>query len=353
MKITPMAAGTGVPAASDVSIGRTATPERLERAKAIASGQSPVADTQSSGDAQVDRINTKRIKMKTQVSQNRHEFQQEAAENVQEMAQPIAEETQSTINDTVEQTQETEETRPLSPQFAALAKAKRALQVKEREIAQREEALKTQSPAGNDDFKARLKANPMSVLLEEGVTYEQLTNEILAQQSAPLDPQKLRAEIKQEILQELEGQFSSRDQLQEQQVLSEIEREVQSLVKSDADTYEVIRESGAQRDVVNLIHKIYKEGWPDKGYEPGFVLDERTAADIVENYLIEENLRFARLKKVQSRLTPQQELVAQIPTQPKANTKIMRTLTNRDSAMPNMDRRQRAIMAMQGTLKKG
>jgi len=32
---------------------------------------------------------------------------------------------------------------------------------------------------------------------------------------------------------------------------------------------------------------------------------------------------------------------------------VMRTLTNRDNAMPIMDKRARAIAAMQGTLKRG
>ncbi len=55
-----------------------------------------------------------------------------------------------------------EVTQPLSPQFAALAKQRRALQVKEREIADREKALQGQSStqgAGID--VARLKSDPV------------------------------------------------------------------------------------------------------------------------------------------------------------------------------------------------
>jgi hypothetical protein len=83
-------------------------------------------------------------------------------------------------------------------------------------------------------------------------------------------------------------------------------------------------------------------------------MDVAEAAEIVENQLVQESLPFAKLKKVQSRLTPAQvEQVEKILDAPKSNVKVMRTLTNRDTAMPTMDRRARAIAAMQGTLKKG
>jgi hypothetical protein len=327
MKVTPLAQGTGVP--TQAGSGQT-SPSRLEKAKAIASGQEV---PQTSGDAQVDRTQEaiKKIKMKTQVSTNRDDLVEQPAEN--------------NIVDTVEPAQVAEETKPLSPQFAALARQKRALQVKESELARREEALKTQVPAGSEDVIARLKANPLGVLQEAGVSYDQLTEAIINNQNAPIDPLKLRNEIKDELKKELLGEFGTRDQQAEQQVLGEIKREVVSLVESEPEQFEAIREAKAHEDVKELIHRTWKT--------TGEVLDTREAAELVENQLIDEALPFAKLSKVQSRLTPAQEaMVAQIPTQ-KPNTKVMRTLTNRDSASPIMDRRSRAIAAMTGTLKKG
>src|SRR5271170_7345891 len=129
MKISPLAQGASVAP----TIGQT-DPGKIERAKAIAAGQEPPP---SSGDSQVDRTqaNIKKIKMKTQVSTNRHELP------IEEVAQetPVAE---IPTADVVEPAQVVEETKPLSPQFVALAKKQRALQVKERELFQREEALK-------------------------------------------------------------------------------------------------------------------------------------------------------------------------------------------------------------------
>ena len=337
MKISPLAQGSGVPSQATNPVGSDNS--RMARAKAIAAGQEPPAPVESSGDPQVDKL--KRIKMRTQVSTNRDDAV------VQEPAvveQSVAEMQQSPVNDTVEQTQSTEETRPLSPQFAALAKAKRALQVKERELAQREAALTAQPPAATEDVIAKLKANPLGVLQEAGVTYDQLTEAILANQSNP-EIVSLKADIKA-LKEELTGQLASRDQMAETQVLAEIKREAERLVQAEPEKYEAIKLARGEEYVKDLVHRTWKE--------TGELLSTEEAADLVENQLLEEALPFAKIKKVQSRLTPPVEQVVQAPTpQPKPNTKIMRTLTNRDTAQPLMDPRARAIAAALGTLKKG
>lgn len=335
MKVTPVV-GTGAPAGADVSNGKSVSSDARARAIAVASGQEPQPST---GDAQADRAQAdiKKIKMRTQVSTDRDNPVVEA---------PAEIETQSPISDTKESGETLEETKPLSPQFAALAKAKRALQVKERELAQREEALKTHVPqTGTEDLIAKLKANPLNVLQEAGVTYDQLTEAILNNQSAPLDSKSIDALVEKKLNERLEKEFGSRDTQAEQQVLADIKREAVALT-SQGDQFEAIREAKAQNVVVDLIHRTFKQ--------TGEIMDVSEAADLVENQLIDEALPFARLKKIQTRLTPEQaEVLAQAPTSPKAGTKVMKTLTNRDSAKPVMDRRARAIAAALGTLKKG
>ena len=88
----------------------------------------------------------------------------------------------------------TEEPKPLSPQFAALAREKRALQVKERELADREKAL----TAGQSDTVklSDLKSKPLEVLLANGVTYDQITEGILANPGNP-ELDALRQELKE------------------------------------------------------------------------------------------------------------------------------------------------------------
>lgn len=340
MKISPLAAGTGVPAQSDSSLGRTADSAKLAKAKAIASGQAPAdVPRETTGDPQADRAmrDVKKIKMRTQVSTNRHDqvpVEVEAA--AAELPTP----------DINEPAKETEETRPISPEMAALIKAKRALQVKERELAQREEAIKAQSPAVNmEDYisKADLKANPMKVF-DAGVTYDGLTEALM---NNPINPeiQTLKADIKA-LKEELNGQLSTRDQQAEQQVLANIESNIRDLT-ADGEQFEAIRQARAQKKVVELIHKTWKK--------TGEVLSDSDAAELVENQLIEDNLPFARIKKVQSRITPAPETrPEQIPAPQKPNTKIMRTLTNRDTATQGpQDRRARALAAWNGTLKRG
>jgi hypothetical protein len=335
MKISPIV-GTGVPSAQ-VNGLEGSNPTRIERAKQIASGQTPIEEQIQTGNPQVDALNARRIKMKTQVSTNRQDLIE------QPVVESLVEQSLDKL-DTNEPAEVVEETKPLSPQFAALAKAKRALQVKEREIAEREAALKTQNPAGNEDLIAKLKSNPLGVMLENGVTYDQLTEAIIAQQSgATPEINALKAEMKA-LKEELSGQFTTRDQQAEQQVLADIKREAIQLAKGEQ--FEAIREAKAENQVVELIHRTWKK--------TGEILDTQEAAELVENQLIDEALPFAKLSKVQKRLTPAQaaQVEAQLPSN-KPGTKIMRTLTNRDTASPIMDKRARAIAAMQGTLKKG
>lgn len=343
MKVTPLAQGTGVPAQSGSALGQTASPTKLERAKAIASGEVP---RETSGDPQVDKVQAsiKKIKMNTQRSTNRHEVVEEPVQEV------VQEPTQDTITDTVESASTPEETRPISPDAAVLMKMKRALQVKERELAQREEALKNVAPTGDMISKAELLANPLKVF-EAGVTYDQLTEAILNDQNKPVDAVKLREEIKKELKEELFGELSTRDQQAEQQVLDNMEREVFALT-SQGDQYEAIKHTKSYKDVVKLVHRVWQKGWADKGYEPGYIMDISEAADLVESQLVDELTPIASLKKIQSRLTPAQEQAAQTPPVQKPGTKVMRTLTNRDNASPVMDRRSRAIAAMNGTLKR-
>jgi hypothetical protein len=335
MKISPIV-GTGVPSAQ-VNGLEGSNHTRIERAKQIASGQTPIEEQIQTGNPQVDALNARRIKMKTQVSTNRQDLIE------QPVVESLVEQSLDKL-DTNEPVEVVEETKPLSPQFAALAKAKRALQVKEREIAEREAALKTQNPAGNEDLIAKLKSNPLGVMLENGVTYDQLTEAIIAQQSgATPEINALKAEMKA-LKEDLSGQFTTRDQQAEQQVLADIKREAIQLAKGEQ--FEAIREAKAENQVVELIHRTWKK--------TGEILDTQEAAELVENQLIDEALPFAKLSKVQKRLTPAQaaQVEAQLPSN-KPGTKIMRTLTNRDTASPIMDKRARAIAAMQGTLKKG
>lgn len=343
MKVSPITE-SGAATVANPDAGRSAGAERLARAKAIANGTVGVTPVeQPNVDTQVEKVQNsiKRIKMKTQVSTNRHdtsptEVTEQAPEAV--VADPV-----DTLAPTEQTTAVSEDTKPLSPQFAALVKQKRALQLEKEQLAKERldlDASKTNDLSGYIS-KADLKANPLKTLLSEGVTYDQLTESIL-NDSGNDDIQALREEIKA-LKEGMDKTLSERDAASDQQVLREIRRSVDQLVAT-GDEFEMVRESGYAPKVVDLIHRYLKTN--------GVLMDESEAATLIENELLEESLKFARLKKVQGRLTPTQEQQQQVVQQDNPNRKIMRTLTNRDGvSSTTMSKRERAIAVMEGRLK--
>lgn len=229
-----------------------------------------------------------------------------------------------------------EVTQPLSPQFAALAKQRRALQVKEREIADREKALQTQPTSAGVDV-ARLKSDPLGVLLEAGVTYDQLTEAVLAHQDGSSEISALKAKI--EALEEgVDKKLSDRDQQTKQSVLAEMKREATQLAATGED-FELVRETRSIPHVMTLIEKTYDE--------TGEVLDVREAMSLVEEELFKDAQKLANLKKVQAKFAPQPA-----PVPPPQSHRQMRTLTNRDTAQVPMSAKQRALAAFNGTLRR-
>lgn len=227
-----------------------------------------------------------------------------------------------------------EATQPLSPQLAALARQKRALQVKEREIAEREKALTAQKPSdGSVIDVARLKSDPLGVLLDNGVTYDQLTQAVLQSREGS-ELRQLKDQIK--ALEEgFDKKLTDRDSQAKQQALAEMRREAEVLAKSD--DFELVRETRSVPKAMELIEKTYDT--------TGEVMDVREALGLIEAELVKESLKLANLKKVQSQLAPQ-------PAPQPQQRQQMRTLTNRDTASVPMSARARALAAFNGTLKR-
>lgn len=350
MKISPVAASA--PKSVNPNEGQSVNPDRLARAKAVAIGQAPEAATsERSNDPQVERAQAsiKKIKMRTQRSPDRHLRLEEPA-----VTEPVATEAASAAaeSDTLDATEQTvvasEETKPLSPQFAALAKQKREIQLATQKLEAEKAALaasRTQDLSGYVS-KEDIKANALKVLLEQGVTYDQLTEQILASSDESADYTQLRAEVKA-LKEGLDNQTKSqvqRDADTEKQVLTQMRKEAEQLV-AQGDDFEMVREAGYVPQVVDLIHRTYKK--------TGEVMEVTEALKLIEEDLLNESLKFAKIPKVQSRLTPAQTQQTQAAKPSAPNTKIMRTLTNRDGSSSNsMSKRERAIAAMEGRLSK-
>jgi hypothetical protein len=331
MKITPIASGAAGSPSTNIHgavEGSSASPDRVARAKAIAAGGEATIQVTQSDTPQEKQPDVRRIVMKTNVSPDRDISLAEVEQMVE-----------NTLAANSEVPPVIEDTKPLDPQFAALAKQRRALQAKERELTERAKALEAQSTSvGVEALTARLKSEPLSVLQEYGVTYDQLTQDILATQNNP-EIRKLQAEVKV-LREEIPKALADKDAAAEKQVLSEIRREANKM--SESEDFEMVRATRSQPEVVELIHRIYKE--------TGEILDVSEAMQLVEDDLVNESLKLANTKKVRSRLTPAQanKVQPQLPSQ----NKQIRTLTNRDTAKPVQSRRDRAIAAALGNLKR-
>lgn len=244
----------------------------------------------------------------------------------------LPQELQQTDDNKEEPTGTVEATQPLSPQYAALAKQRRALQVKERELQDKEKAILAKSQGGDSVDLARLKSEPLSVLLEAGVTYDQLTEAILSNQGNS-EVNSLKAEIKA-LKEGVDKRFTDNETQAETAALAEMQREAIAL-SAQGDEYELVRETRSVPHVVELIKRTYKE--------TGEVMDVQEALKLVEDSLFEQNQKIAGYKKMQGLFQPQ----AQPPQQ-----RGMRTLTNKDTASVPLDRKARALAAALGTLKK-
>lgn len=229
-----------------------------------------------------------------------------------------------------------EATQPLSPQLAALAKQRRVLQQERRAFEEEKKAILAKATgSGSAIDLARLKQEPLSVLQEAGVTYDQLTEAILASQGNS-EINSLKAEINA-LKEGVDKRFTEERTQSEQQALSEMRREAQRLIEGN-DSYELVRETGSVPDVVRLIESVYRES--------GEILEVPEALKLVEDELFERNQKLAKLKKMQGLFNTQSEV------QPQQRPQGMRTLTNKDTASVPQSAKARAIAAFYGTLKK-
>lgn len=320
-------------------LGRTASPDKMERAKAIARGETPQTPTHQEA-IQKELSTRQKIKMFTQRTVGRDHIAQDPnltdEETVEEAPQQAAEGAVSTSlesNDGVS----AEATQPLSPQVAALMKEKRALQVMKREFEQ--EKAKYDAQKGDYISVADLQANPLKIF-DAGLTYERLTDAIVSNQNGfNPDIQALKQEIKA-LKEGVDKTFGDRDQQAEQAAFSEMGKEAERIIAMDGDQFEIVRETKSVPTVLALIKRV----WTERGE----ILDVHDALTKVEDDLLQENIKRAQMKKVQSRIAQQasQEL------QPQPQQKQMRTLTARDGATAPLGRKARALAAFSGTLKR-
>lgn len=248
---------------------------------------------------------------------------------------------------------------PLSSQYAVLARKEKALraqmqkfQAEQKSFREEQERLKAQvqpqKPNQSEELEARLKADPLGVLNEMGYTWDQLTQQALNQPSPDIiEAKRTMQALQAEIKALKDAQENARKSQEEQQTtaykqaVQQLKVETKYLVQNDP-SFETIKETGSYDDVVDLIERTFKED--------GRLMSVEEAAQAVEDYLVEEALKLAKLKKIQERIKP--VAPAETKSQPvPAQQQPMKTLTNDVSAARKLSARERAVLAFEGKLK--
>lgn len=252
-------------------------------------------------------------------------------------AVPPESQEQLSISDNNEETKSepvVEATQPISPQLAALAKQRRALQVKERELEQLKRDLEAKAQGSAQIPIEKLKAQPLQVLLDNGVTYEDLTQALMSNQVNP-EVAAIKSEINA-FKEGIEKRFSEQEETQIRSALSQMRVEAERLLPNAE--YEAVREMGGVNKVIQLIEKTYRQS--------GEILPVSEALTLVEKALRDRYSKVANLSFLQSQQNP-------ADSQPQMQVRQgMRTLTNKDTASVPMNAKQRALAAFYGTLKK-
>lgn len=253
----------------------------------------------------------------------------------------------------------------LERQFAQLARQERALRIK---VQQQDQALKareallqareqelTSTPTFDPkDYipRSRLKQETLNVLAEEGLSYDEIAQQMISRQ--PIDPQlqatinRLQAKIDTLEKTAETSQKSYQDQQTQayQAAVRQIESDAKNLVKSNPVDYEAISKTNSVSDVVELIVKTHEKY--------GTVLSVEEAAQEVENYLVEEGIKIStNVEKIKRRMqqAAQPTQSQQKPQAQQQTQNSMKTLTNASSSTRKLSSKERAILAFKGELK--
>ncbi len=336
MKLTPVA---GPGQVQDLS-----TPEHVRTAKMMSAFNTNSAEAQKTAGVDPNNISAEEIgAVKPPVKAQAQEQEPETEVN----------------NATLESEPETQADPEVQKRFAQIARQERQLRAKihqenqklkarEQALQAREAALTTPAQPDLSQYipRERFKADPLAVLEEEQVSWDELTQQAVNRQ--PTDPrvmstiQKLEAKIAQ--LEE-SNKTSAKSQVEAQQAqyqaaVKQIKADAKQLVYTDPE-FETVKAMNAVSDIVELIEATYKQD--------GIVLSVEEAAREVENYLVEEAMKVTQLEKIKKRMAaanasrPTSETKTQETKQPQ-----MKTLTNATSSTRKLSARDRAIARANG-----
>lgn len=237
----------------------------------------------------------------------------------------------------------------MDPKFAALARKERANRAEAMKLKAEKDAWIAEKAKYESDYIPRSKLkemgrnNPLGLLEQAELTADEYTQALLNTSPEKADIMKLHAKIA-ELESKLTQTSSKMDERETQaydQAVNQIRNDVKIFVSADPD-YEMIRETNSQEAVVELIKENFNT--------TGTILSIDDAAKQVEEYLTEEAMKMARLKKVQTKLAPPPlEAPKPQPQKPSIKT-ITHSMSSPNAKASEKERISRALLAFKGQL---
>lgn len=235
-----------------------------------------------------------------------------------------------------------------SSRFAALSRREQAMRKQMQDLKAREARIKEmeEKSLSPKAFAQKIKTSPLEALQEAGISMEQLV-ELITEGPKELSPtDALQAQI-EELKAQIADSKKSYEEKQSQSyeaAINQIRHEVKNIVNS-SDEFETISSLGLYENVVEHI----KDTWEKEQR----LIPTLEAAREIEELLLSEALKLAKINKIKARLLPQDVSDEQIQkssfNQKPVSTQMQRTLTNATSnAQRPMSAMERAKAAFRG-----
>lgn len=340
MKITP--------AGEQVQASQGPSPAQLARDRAISMLTSQPTPVQTQGQLAVEDMSA------VQAQGQNPQVETEATES-QELSQ------EDQVHQRNEEKKAADE--KITNQYAILARKEKqfrqkqiqqeqSIKAKEEAILAKEQAILAKEKEYQQGYisKDQLKKDTLRILADTGISYDDLTQQILNQGTTDPRVEAHIARLEAKIAQLEENGESAKKSHADQQAqayqaaVKQIKLDTKQLVNSDP-SFETIKATNSVNDVVELITQTY-----DKY---GKLLSVEEACQQVEDYLVEEAMKLTKIEKIKRQLNPStsnkaEEVVQK--TEPKQQTP-MKTLTNAVSSSRKLTSKERAILAFKGELK--
>lgn len=256
--------------------------------------------------------------------------------------QPVAE-TQPEVQPEPPKAEPSPEEEKFAAKFAALSRKEKAVRQRELQLQQQmqqlEQRLKQMEEQSKqvENFKQlpdRLKKEPLKVLEESGLKFEQLAEMVLNDGKPTQDMVLSEYEKKfMSRMEELEKKLAEKEAKEQQEkydaAINQFQAQLVDFIGQTPD-YELIRAN----DAGDLVYQVIEEHHA----ETGQILSNKEACDAVEEYLLEEAKKLVDREKVKKLLQPQP------PSKPAAQTgKSSPTLSNAQAAQASKPQAARRL----------